>query len=92
MNILHVLQQSDETVLLRTRSDDAGHGEHVVLTLWLQLHIPHEILDADSIQDAIRIDEEDEKIITLLDMGLVEFVDEPVRRLLAVALASVRKP
>lgn len=55
-------------------------------------HFVHEVLDADLVQDTIRINEQDEEVVVPLEILGVDFVDQFECRLLTMALATVREP
>ena len=43
-----------------------GHGQHILLAAGLELHLVHEVLDADLVEDTVRVDEQDEQIVITL--------------------------
>jgi hypothetical protein len=92
MNVFHVLQQGKHRVVLCGRCDDARHCQHLaLLDSGAEIHLPHEVLDAEPVQNAIRIDEEDEHVVIVFQVPFIDPVDELERHLLAVAFASMWK-
>ncbi len=91
VDVLHVLEERDYPVLLRRRRDDARHGQHVPPVAGAELHVVDEILQTHPVEDAVRVDEENEEVVVPLQVLLVHLVDELEGRLLAAALPAVGK-
>jgi hypothetical protein len=89
VNVFHVLKESDERVLLGCRRDNTSHCQHVLLASGLELHLIHEILDADLVENTIGIDEQNEQVVVALQVLAVYLVDELEGPLLTVSLATV---
>lgn len=92
MNVLHILEKGDERVLLGSRSDHTSHGQHILLASRLQFHLVHEILDADFVENAVRVNEQHEQVIVALEIFRVDLVDEFECPLLAVSFSTVGEP
>jgi hypothetical protein len=89
VDVLHILEESDEGVLLGSRRNDTGLSQHVLLGAGLQFHLIHEVLNAALVQNTIGVDEEHEQVVVALDVLGVDLVDELEGPLLAMALATV---
>lgn len=89
VDVLHILEKGDEGVLLRSRGDDTGHGQHILLASGLQFHLVHEVLNADLVEDTVGVDEQHEEVVVALEILGVNLVDELESPLLAVTLSSV---
>ena len=58
---------------------------------WFKFHFVHEILDTDLVQNAVRVDEQDEEVVIAFEIFRVDFVNELEGGLLAFPLSSMSK-
>lgn len=91
MDILHVLQQSDQLMLNSRAGDYPRLSQHIAITTRFELHLVHEILNAMGVEDAIAVDEQHEQIIVPAKVVLIDAIDQFERFLLAASLPAVRE-
>jgi hypothetical protein len=89
VDVLHILEKSDEGVFLGGRRNDTSLGQHVLLAARLEFHLVHEVLDTGLVEDTIGVDEEHEQVVIALDVLGVDLVDELESPLLAMTLTAV---
>lgn len=67
------------------------HCQHVLLVLRTELHVVHEVLNADFVEDAIGVDEEYKHVVSEYDVLRVHLIDEGESHLLAVSFTPMRE-
>lgn len=67
------------------------HCQHVLLVLRTELHVVHEVLNTDIVEDAIGVDEEYKHIVSEYDVLRVHLIDQGECHLLAVSFSPMRE-